>query len=530
MNLTDNLPKLQGAPGGASDERALLHSRRAAELIFEGRYEEARRELGAFWQGVGRRPRLDGLGESAAAEVLMQCGALSARFGSTRGVAAAQEAAKDLLSEALRIFETAGPAAKVSEAKYELGGCYWRLGALEEARLLLAEALRGLGPADSELKAKILIRQTLVEVSAYRYHDAWGVLKEAEPVFEAVGDALKGKWHAQKALVLMQLAGAAGGGDYTDRAIIEFTAAIHHLCQAGLEQFCGASLNNLAFLLYRQGRYEEAHLQLDRARRIFTRLRDPGVISQIDETRARVLTAEGRHAEAEAVIKGAVRALREGGGRALLADALVVRGVVEARRGKFSESISTLREAVVAAETAGSPESAGRAALTLVEEHARERLSEEEAYEAYRRADDLLARTQDAGDIARLRACARLVLDRCAAVELGEGFLLPRAVRAHEARFIKKALLLEDGSISRAAKRLGVKHSRSRTRSARGTKNSTASARPPSRAAAASFARATTRDTRPPPRPRAPPAPRRSTQPAPSRSSTWRTTGWSRTL
>ncbi|HEY9282052.1 MAG TPA: response regulator [Pyrinomonadaceae bacterium] len=153
-----------------------------------------------------------------------------------------------------------------------------------------------------------------------------------------------------------------------------------------------------------------------------------------------------------------MQALSEGGEQALLADALVVRGVVQARVGEYEESIETLREAVVTAEVAGALESAGHAALTLVEEHGRERLSEDEAYEAYRRADELLARTQDAEDLARLRACARVVMERFGGLGLPEGFSLPQAVLNYEARFIERALEAEEGSVSRAAKRLGVKH------------------------------------------------------------------------
>ena len=39
-----------------------------------------------------------------------------------------------------------------------------------------------------------------------------------------------------------------------------------------------------------------------------------------------------------------------------------------------------------------------------------------------------------------------------------KGFVLPDVVRAYEARFIREASESEQGSISRAAKRLGVRH------------------------------------------------------------------------
>jgi tetratricopeptide (TPR) repeat protein len=99
-----------------------------------------------------------------AAEVLLQCGVLSGWLGGAQHISGAQEKANDLLFEALRMFKAERQYSKVSEAQYELGMCYFRLGAYDEARNTLDEALNGLEEKDSNLKAKVLIRHTLVEV------------------------------------------------------------------------------------------------------------------------------------------------------------------------------------------------------------------------------------------------------------------------------------------------------------------------------------------------------------------------------
>src|SRR5215210_5359229 len=236
------------------------------------------------------------------AEVLLQCGTLTGWLGSVRNVSGAQEQAKDMLSEAERIFHSQGMLTKASEVQYELGMCYWRLGAYDESRLVMQEALTPLTDADVELKAKILIRRTLVEAWENRYHEALSILKEAEPIFTSANDALKGRWHGQRAIIYLKLSATERRADYADRAIIEFTAAIYHYEQARHERYCGTNLNNLAFLLCKLGRYHEAHEHLDRAQLIFTRLKDPGNLAQVDETRARVLVAESKYREAERII------------------------------------------------------------------------------------------------------------------------------------------------------------------------------------------------------------------------------------
>jgi CheY-like chemotaxis protein len=424
-----------------------------------GQYEAAREALGELWRGVGARPDVRKLPPVTAAEVLLQCGTLTGLLGHARNVAGAQEKAQDLLTEAARKFQSQGKYKKASEAQCELGACYWRLGAYNEARLMMSEALKALTDADVELKAKILIRRTLVEISENKYYEALNILKEAEPVFESVGEALKGRWHGQKGLILRRLATAEGRAEYFDNAIIEYTAAIYHYEQAKHERYCARNLNNLAFLLYKLGRYRDAHENLDRARLVFARLNDAGNLAQVDETRARVFVAEGRYGKADSILPTVIQAFEKGGDYALLADALRLRGIVKARLGEHEASIQLLRRAMSIAQDSGSYSNAGLAALALIEEHGQERLSDAELFDMYRRADELLKDTQDAEEVVRLRACARIMGQRLIGARLSdEGFTLPDVVLAYEAKFIREALEAEHGSVARAAKRLGVQH------------------------------------------------------------------------
>ncbi len=89
--------------------------------------------------------------------------------------------------------------------------------------------------------------------------------------------------------------------------------------------------------------------------------------------------------------------------------------------------------------------------------------------EVYERADGLLGKTQDAETVGRLRACAgRIVSMRRAAERAAKarrrsgdfwaGFSFTERVRAYEARYIKRALIEARGSVSRAARLLGLKH------------------------------------------------------------------------
>ena len=457
MNLADTKLNQLFNPSLSHEEQTLLRCEIAAEYIQRGQYEAAREALYPYWRGTGERPDTQELTETTTAELLLQCGTLSGWLGTAKHKQGAQDVSKDLISEALRLFEAQGKQTRVAEAQYELAICYWRTGAFDEARVVLQEAFKR---SDEEQKAKIYIRSTLIEISVNRYHEALQILNQAESIFQTVPDALKGRWHGQMGLVLRRLGAAEGRADYLDRAIIEFTAAIFHYEQAGHERYCGHNLNNLAMLLNRLGRYEEAHQHLDRAYNIFQALKDSGNIAQVIETRARVFLGEKRYAEALGAINYAVGILEQGGEQALLADALTVQAITQIRMQDNVCSLSTFRRAIEIAENSGAMESAGLAALSMIEEHGA-RFSDYEIYQVYRRADKLLATTQDAEDIARLRACARFVMKRLVGKNLkDEDFYLPDVMLAYEARFVQQALEEERGSVTKAAKRLGLSHQR----------------------------------------------------------------------
>ncbi|HEV2705244.1 MAG TPA: sigma 54-interacting transcriptional regulator [Pyrinomonadaceae bacterium] len=410
MNLALQLLRSLDDPTLDHAGRAALRCALARELTEAGSYEAARSALGELWQRVGEAPRLDGLDRAMAAEVLLRAGTLSGWIGSARQVGGAQEEAKNLISRGLEIFQSLGAQDKVAEAEIELAWCYFREGAIDEARIMLRDARDRLGEDNIVLRASAMQRLAEIERVATRPNDALDILNEMRALVEATENhALKGRFYNTLAHTLDDLSIAENRQDYTDRALIESAAASYHFEQAGHTPHYARVENNLGFLLYRLGRYTDAHEHLDRARSLFVSLKDFGSVGQVDDTRARVLLAQGRNADAERVVRGAVNSLRKGGEQALLAEALTTYGVALARLGRVEQARAVLREAVEVAESAGDREGAGRAALTLIEERGL-RLRRNELVELYQRADTLLAGSQHVGTLARLRACARRLL------------------------------------------------------------------------------------------------------------------------
>ena len=415
MNLAPSLLQKLTDPNLSRNETVRIRCELAKEMEEAGNYEAARNVMESVWHRVGERPALDGLNKLTTAEVLLRVGSLSGWIGSARQIESSQEIAKDLISESIALFEELNEVEKRCEAQTNLAVCYWREGASDEARLILKNILNRLAGIGSIQECRASLALAIVEQTANRFNDALRILIDGSHLFESNDShALKGIFHNQLGTVLKSLGAAERRSDYIDRALVEYAAASFHFGEAGNLRYRAAVENNLGFLFLTNNRPKEAHEHLDCARRLFASLKDKVHTAQVDETRARAFLGEKRTAEAERVVRAAVRTLEEGGEQALLAEALTTWGTALARLEKWEEARGTFERAIEIAHRAGDGEGAGVAALTLLEELSK-RLSSEERRVIYERADELLANTQHPGILARLRKAARQALSTDAA-------------------------------------------------------------------------------------------------------------------
>jgi tetratricopeptide (TPR) repeat protein len=462
MNLATDLLHQIGDLNLSHNVRAQLRCKLAKQLEEAGNYEAAREAMGELWQAVGETPVVEGLDDQTKAEVLLRAGVLTGWLGSTEQVNGAQEAAKNFISASIVIFEAAQECSRVAEANIELAVCYWREGAFDEARVTLSQAMERLDENDGDLKALALIRSAVVEKADNRLLDALRILNDAIPLLgTSTNNTLRGKFHNDLGMVLKNLWVGQSKVCYVDRALIEFAAASFYFEQAGHARYQAYVENNLGLLFCIIGKYPDAHEHLDRAQMLFTTLKDSVHLAQVDETRARVMLAEGRLVEAEKTAHRAVRTFQNGDEQSLLAEALITHGISLARLGRHEQARSTLERASDVAQQAGDPESAGQAALVMIEELDKY-LSNDDLKVTVERARELLKNTQDISSLRRLGTCA------CHAVSVihasarfpssvdWTNFSIESEWLRDEAHFIKLALRDASGSVTRAARLLGL--------------------------------------------------------------------------
>src|SRR6267143_2281541 len=229
----------------SANEEALVRCQAALELKDTGDYNGACEVMRPIWRGVGKAPDISRLHPSVAAEVVLCTGILTRWIGGKNGNENAQEIAKNLITQSVTYYESVGDAKKVAAAHVELACCYWREGALEEARTTLTSALAKL-TTGGNTRARALFRLAIIEWSASRYDESVRILMDnADLVRKITNHAVKGTYHNQLAMVLRKLAPKDVQPLYFERVLKEYQLADREFKLAGNVGFRADVKNNI---------------------------------------------------------------------------------------------------------------------------------------------------------------------------------------------------------------------------------------------------------------------------------------------
>ena len=442
------------------NESARLRCEAALELKDRGEYDRARDVMRPFWPTFGERPNTEGLHPERAAELLLHVGILTRWIGSKNQVKESSQVASDLISESITYWEAQRDVKQVAAARSELAYCYWREGALDNARVMFTEALKKL-TAEGNTRANALIGLSVVEWSASRYNDSLNVLIENAGLFEKIRNhTTKGTYHNQIAMVLRSLATAEKRNDYFERAIREYKEADQQFKLAHNTVFRGNVKNNLGFLLFKLGRFKVAHEYLTEARRLAVNAKDRILVAQFDDSLAKLFIATNQLKEAEAAARRSINVLDKSGHQNTLAESLITYGIILARLRKTDQAQFNFQRAIELAHNAGALSTAGIAAITMIEEI--DDLSVETLSHGYEQAGEWLSTCQSQELWHRFKVAGKKVVRglRSESEEAGTLFNEPchmeTKVLEYEKRLISQALATANGRITHAAKWLNI--------------------------------------------------------------------------
>jgi tetratricopeptide (TPR) repeat protein len=451
-----------------------------------GEYSNATQAMGEWWKGVGVRPKVDKLPADEKAAVLLRVGVLSGWLGSMQQVSGSQEKAKDLISEAATLFESAADHQSWAEARSDLAVCYWREGAFEEAKIILHDVLGSGHEFSGELLGKILLRAGNVEISTKRYGEAMELVSRATTAASNGSLLLRGKLYFHRALIQRGEGEDKNRPDLLLAAIEDYRQAAAYYEKAKHFIYVANTETNVGNVYRLLNDMENANFHFDRAIYLYTKLKDQAHAAQVYDCKARALLAEDQLDGAEAAARASVAMVRKGDAQSLMAESLTTLGVVLSRRGSFAEAVHSFVDAKEAALKVSDMESAGNAVLTQLEELQTD-LSPSVFRSLYLEADELLKKSPNLSTYDRLQSIARKQFEIAPAETEApsdsekmakllsyadkldslfedkpafdwENFSLPDAVKDYEGEIILKALNESAGRVTRAAKMLGLSH------------------------------------------------------------------------
>ena len=453
------------------NEQAALRCRTALELKDRSEYDAAREAMFPIWNGViGSRPNTKGYSDAMVGEVLLTTGILTGWLGSRSEIKDADDYARDLISESMRLFEELKDSRKVAEARTELAWCYWRSGDNDSARIMSNEALKRLTVAGNltiggDARANALIILAFVEWAESRHKEVLRILTENATFFERISNhTFKGTYHNQLGITFRVIGSTSKKRrDYFQRAISEYHAADEEFKLARNLVYRAHVKNNIAYVLRELHRFQEAHDYLEQARRLFIRVRDKVRTAQVDDSQAQLFIAEGKYAEAEMIARTAARSFEKAGRQCFLAETLTNQGIALARLHKPQRARFIFQQAIEIAHHAGSLHRAGLAALTMIEEI--DTLPRDVQSLAFEQAKEWLADSQNPDVKPRLsKARKKIVAQRksepksldVSEVLFNKQYDLRAEVSRFEHDLIARTLAKVGGKVSHAAKMLRI--------------------------------------------------------------------------
>jgi tetratricopeptide (TPR) repeat protein len=438
---------------GRINEDALNSCVIAKQLERAGDFQGARAALNDAFE------RLNELEIYARAYVLLRVGILTCRLSSSGQTTHTIERAKDLLTQCLELFEKLKDSSGATEACYGLGLCLHHEGAFDDARLWLRSARERVNEDDKESKCRILLLSAIVEVDAWRLHDALSLHEQIAALCGSIENhTLLGTYHHEYAIALKKLAKIERKRDYEQRALIEYEGACFHYESANNDRCLASGVNNVGVLLMQMGKPVEALNKIEQAITLAKRVQDKTRQAEFLESKAQALTGLGRLQEAETAARHSVELLRFSGRHSLLAESLITHGLTLSRLNRTEESERILRNAEAVATHIGDVETAGRALITLLECGG---LTFSERGELHGRIAEYLKDSQNNDLNARHLACVKMTFEASnrgaeKPASLKQGFSLPAYLNLIELELIKLAFDEGDGTLSDAAKLLGI--------------------------------------------------------------------------
>jgi tetratricopeptide (TPR) repeat protein len=282
-----------------SDVINLIEEARNAELCRDT--DSLRKILQIVWEDNNRVPDFAEYEPVIRAELLRLCGFYLTFHGRSRNLTDFHLRAKDLLTNAIDIFQTEGLVDKAAESKINLAFCFWNSGEVEECEAFLSLVENDFN--ENKLHPVYLqtkINRMMLLCWCERFDEAFAVAKEISPSMPYCSDSrLKIMFNFEAAILFHH------NSKHTD-AMFYFTEAIRLAKDNNNLHLLALTYNNLSLLYLDLKIFEEAHAFSVKSLDILKKMNHTGWIPHILDSRALIYLGENKSNEALEAVEAAL--------------------------------------------------------------------------------------------------------------------------------------------------------------------------------------------------------------------------------
>ncbi len=302
--------------------------------------------LAPYWTGFDSEIKLPSLSDVEAANLLLRIGSVVSAFGNAEQIKNSQEKSRGLLSRAEDIFDDLEDSEGKAQCQNKTGITYWRNGDLETAQIYFRESL--FYARSDESKAIANLNIGMIESLSFRYSSALKFYEKAYQFIGKISVFTEAKIRNGMGLVYKDIGKSLSKTErvaYFDKAIIEFEGAL--ICYEEVQNRRSMILarNNIGFLYYSIGLYDEALRVLKIAESQAQEIQDKNHLSIVSDTLARAWIAKGNYRRATEIAAASVRYLESFENSNLLATALITYGTALAGGGEMEKAKSAFCQA-----------------------------------------------------------------------------------------------------------------------------------------------------------------------------------------
>jgi tetratricopeptide (TPR) repeat protein len=323
-----------------------LTSTDVAQLIEDARDAELcrnlvlfRQILSTFWEDIESEPDINILGIPIRAELLRLCGVFLSHFGRARGFANYQLRAKNMLTQAIELFEAYKLNENAAETKVALANCYWFSGEICEYDDLI-KAVEEEFAAQPTNTVSIQIKLNRLLVANWREDK-----KESKLLISDIAGTISTSHDVRLQTQFQNLAGVAYWtlGEL-DKSITHASEAVRIARKNKNHIFLAMSLNNLAFFYRVTGRFDRALTTSREAIAITEASGDKGWTAHFLDTKALIYLHRGEHIESLQVIEKSIGIFSEGEDYTGLTDAMWTKCLCLLRLNRFTDALGLFIE------------------------------------------------------------------------------------------------------------------------------------------------------------------------------------------